>query len=209
MNVVQGDLINNEGKVTDQTLEDLDRLGFKGGERDQYVEAVQAATEARFTEAQTFADKGTDIRELLKFINDDATRTGDDSVFSPQEHAFLVEAARNKDYATAIPIVERKYLEWMAANKPDAKITKAEAPVAQAKNFAATPATPGDAFATLAEYETAKQDKRYTEHLPYRNEVDRKFKNSDQTAFTDARMEKMFGANWRAGQPNSGVVRGS
>jgi len=204
---VQGDLINNDGKVTDETLEDLDRLGFQGGERDQYVEAVQAATEARFTEAQTHAPQGTNIRELLKFINEDASRTGEESVFSPTEHNYLVEAARTKDYATVVPIVERKYLEWMAAHKPKDKITKAEAPVAAAKNFAAgSPA--GDGFGTLAELDAAKSDPRYLRDIKYRDAVDAKANATDPTRFNDERMEKMYGPNWRAGQPNTGVVRG-
>ncbi len=203
---VQGDLISNDGKVTDATLEDLDRLGFQGGERDQYVEAVQAATEARFVEAQTHAPQGTNIRELLKFINDDAGRAGEESVFSPTEHNYLVEAARTKDYATVVPIVERKYLEWMAANKPKDKITKAEAPVAAAKNFSAAPSA-GDGFGTLAEMDAAKSDPKYQKDIKYREAVEAKIRASDQGRFNDERMEKMYGPNWRAGQPDGGVVR--
>jgi len=201
---VQMDLVES-GEVSDDLKADLDAAGIKGLEQEAYLENVKGLTEQKFVAAQGHAPQGTDVKELLKFMNSDAVETdAGKSVFTETEHNYIREAALRGDYATAIPIVEAKYLEWMAANDPKKDIPKGVVEkIAQqksAKTFSSKPGS-GDAFATLKEYEEARRSNDYVRNPDFKVEVDRKFANSDIDSFNDQRMERMYGPNWRAGQP--------
>ncbi len=202
---VQLDLIES-GEVSDDLKTDLDAAGIKGLEQEAYLENVKTLTEQKFVSAQAHTPQGTDVKELLKFMNSDAVETDPGkSVFSPTEHDYIREAALRGDYATAIPLVEKKYLEWMAANDPKKDIPKGVVDkIAQqksAKTFASKPSS-ADTFSTLKEYEDARRSKDYIMNPDFKVEVDRKFNNSDQESFNDQRMERLYGKNWQAGQPS-------
>lgn len=197
---VQLDLVN-EGKVSDELKKDLATAGIQGVEQDHYVEAVQRLTETKFTAAQACAPQGTDVKELLKFMNSDAAEPdgSEKSVFSKVEHDYLSQAALRGDYATVIPIVEKKYLDWVAKNDPKRKVPKIQADREKAKNFSPSAGAGGkDSFATPEEYDAARKDPKYRNDGTYREEIERKRSNSN---FGDYYSKKFFGSQVAAQAP--------
>jgi len=193
---IQDDLVL-EGKVSDETKAALVELGFDNEFQTRYVEAIETTLNARFEAAQEHAPGGTDVKELLKFVNEDAVKT-EGGVFSAEELAYFNDRANKRDYGF-VAQVEAKYLESLGKGEKAKKAAK----VPTHSNRG--PTNNPDSFKTQAEYDKAKATKEYHTDYDVRQEVDRKYKNSDVKAFADAKMEEMFGPNWDAG---NSAIRG-
>lgn len=193
---IQDDLVAT-GEITDETKKALEDLGFDPEFQSSYLDAVKTSIETRFTKAQEFAPEGTDVKALLKFVNEDVAKPAEEALFTAAQLQYFNEALERNDYAGVVPLIEKKYLEATAA--AGKKPTKAPT-VPEHRNTSSKGAAGPDQFASLADYEAAKADKKYHIDYEYRQEVDRKYRNSDLKRFTDQRMEKEFGPNWNMSQ---------
>ena len=194
---IQDDLVAG-GKVSDETKAALVDLGFDDEFQTRYIEAITTTLEGRFTQAQEHAPQGTDVKELLRFVNEDAVKT-EGSVFSAEELAYFNDRANRRDYGF-VAQVEAKYLESLGDKKP---VKAAKVPQVAAGGTSQTDSA--NSFASQSEYDKAKSDPKYQVDYEYREEVARKYKNSDVAAFADAKMQAMFGDNWDTGNP---AIRG-
>ena len=195
---IQDDLVAG-GEVTSETKDALRDLGFDDEFQTRYIEAISTTLEGRFTQAQEHAPQGTDVKELLKFVNEDAVKT-EGSVFSAEELAYFNDRANQRDYGF-VAQVEAKYLESLGDKKP---VKAAKVPQVAAGGTSQTGGGQ-DSFASQSEYDKAKTDPKYQHDYEYRVDVDRKYRNSDVAAFADAKMQSMFGDNWDTGNP---AIRG-
>lgn len=196
--LVQSDLIAHN-EVQEETIKALTELGFDKEFLTNHVKNVSADLNDRFASAQEHTSQDTDVKELLKFVNEDAAKT-EDALFTAAELEYFQDAANRGDYGF-VKQVEAKYL--VAQEAAGAKAAKApKVPGQTAKGHA----TSGTQFATVEEYQKAKSDPKYMIDYEYRREVDGKYSRSDQTAFADQQMERMFGSNWDLG--NSAIRNG-
>jgi len=179
-------------EVSEEFYQRLTDAGMSKTDQKLFVQANNNLVDAHFEEAQPFAPEGTAIGTLLAFMNSDAVEGDPDkSVFTVTEHAFLKEAAMSGDYATAVPLIEKKYLAWMAANDPKKDIPKGQEQRDKAKNFA--PAKRGakeGGYATPDEYNKDKNSKEYRINPIFRQEVEAKRNLSN---FTQHFMDQAFG----------------
>jgi len=188
---VQLDLISESGEVSDETKAELESAGIVGLEQEQTIEAFKEINNRKFSAAQEHAPQGTDTRELLRFMNSEAVENDPEkSVFTETEHAYLREAALRGDYATAVPLIEKKYLAWMAANDPKKDVPKGQEQRDAAKNFSAGSRQPGEAYATPDEYNKDKHSKEYRINPVFRQQVEQKRGRSN---FTQHFMDQAFG----------------
>jgi len=194
---IQDDLISG-GEVTSETKDALRDLGFDDEFQTRYVEAISTTLNARFEAAQEHAPSGTDIKELLKFVNEDAVKT-EGSVFSAEELAYFNDRANKRDYGF-VAQVETKYLESLGDKKP----VKA-AKVPQVSAGGTKQGNPKDSFASQKDYDAAKKDPKFHADYEYRQEVERKYRNSDVKAMADAKMAEIYGPNWDTSNP---AIRG-
>ena len=195
---IQDDLVAG-GEVSEETKTALRDLGFDDEFQTRYVEAISTTLNARFEAAQEHAPQGTDIKELLKFVNEDAVKT-EGSVFSAEELAYFNDRANKRDYGF-VSQVEAKYLESLGKGEKAKKAAK----VPQVAAGGTTQANPKDSFASQAEYDAAKKDPKFHADYEFRQEVERKYRNSDVKAMADAKMAAIYGPNWDASGP---AIRG-
>jgi len=197
---VQDDLVANDGKVSDETRKAMLEV-FDGDQAfvDRHIKLVQADVNERFAVAQESAPQGTDVKALLNFVNTDAVKT-EGSVFSAAELEYFQDRANKGDYGF-VAQVETKYLESLGKNEKAVKAAK----VPQVAAGGTTQANPKDSFASQAEYDAAKKDPKFHADYEFRQEVERKYRNSDVKAMADAKMAAIYGPNWDASGP---AIRG-
>lgn len=196
--------IAESGEVSTELKAELGELGFQGNDADEYIAYHTSSVEARMAEAATFAPQGTDPRELLKFVNSDLVQnpeSADALIFSEVELNYLKDAADRRDYGKVVPVIEEKYLAWVAENDPKREIAQAKPAAPKPRNFKAQGATPKDAFGSFAEWQVARKDPRYNTDYVYRQEVDAKHRNSDLEAFNAERMQSIYGKDWDTTKP--------
>jgi len=192
---IQDDLVANNGEVTEETQKALLDL-FDGDQSfvDRHIKLVTNDVNERFVAAQEFAPKGTDVKALLAFYNADVVKT-EGSLFSAEEAAYYQSRADKGDYGFVTQVEERYLASLEASGEKQVKAPKA--PVVG--NSTTTRQSTTDSFGSQKDYDAAKKDKRYQVDYEYRQDVDRKYRNSDVAALADAKMEAMFGPNWNAG----------
>ncbi len=197
---VQDDLVANDGKVSDETRKAMLDV-FDGDQAfvDRHIKLVQADVNERFAAAQSSAPEGTDVKALLNFVNTDAGKT-EDAVFSAAELEYFQDRANRGDYGF-VAQVEQKYLASLGKGEKAKKAAK----VPQIAAGGTTQSNPKDSFATDADYQAAKKDPKYQHDYAHRQEVERKYRNSDIKAFADTKMAEIYGPNWDAG---NNAIRG-
>ncbi len=188
---VQDDLVAH-GEVQPETRKAMLEM-FDNDEAfvERNIRITSADVNERLTAAQEFAPKGTDVKALLAFYNEDVVKT-EGSLFSAEEAAYYQSRADKGDYGF-VAQVEERYLASIEKSG-EKQVKAAKAPVVG--NSSTTRQASGDSFDSQVDYDKAKSDKRYQVDFQYRQEVDRKYRNSDVQAMADAKMEAMFGPGW-------------
>jgi len=196
---VQDDIVANKGEITDQTRESMMKL-FNNDKAfvDRHVKLVAADVNERFTSAQESVPSGTDVKELLNFVNTDATKEVEESVFSAAELQYFQDRANRGDYGF-VAQVEEKYLASLGKGEKAKKVAKV--PAHSNRGTSHNP----DSFATSADYEAAKKDPKFQRDFLFREEVERKYRNSDVTAFANEKMVALYGPEWDKSNP---AIRG-
>ena len=187
---IQDDLVANDGEVSAETKKAMLDL-FDGDQAfvDRHIKLVQADVTERFATAQESAPQGTDVKALLNFVNTDAGKEVGESVFSAAELEYFQDRANKGDYSF-VAQVETKYLESLGEGEKAVKAAKV--PVHSNRGTSKNP----DSYATSADYEAAKKDPKFQRDFIFRQEVERKYRNSYVAAIADEKMVALYGPEW-------------